>query len=128
MNNINNTTITNNSSVNKIPNMGFWKSMRTTASSLATVVAAGAVTIEATSEALITSSTDLSKLIKDSIRGAQASTEEWRLKCELELQAFQEDSELYKARQKILNRREWLSDLTEGEINSLSELINKEDK
>lgn len=127
MNTINNINNLNNSSVNKIPNMGFWKSMRTTASSLATVVAAGAVTIEATSEALITSSTDLAKLIKDSIRGAQASTEEWRLKCELELAAFREDSELYKARQKILNRREWFSDLDEGEINSLSTLI-KENK
>jgi len=124
MSNVNNI----NNSMNQIPNMGFWKSLRTTASSLSSVVAAGAVTANSVATALVESSEDLTKLAKDSIRGAQASVEEWRLKCEAELQAFQEDVELYKARQKILNRREWLSDLsflTEAEINSLVNLIKE---
>ena len=124
MSNVNNI----NNSMNQIPNMGFWKSLRTTASSLSSVVAAGAVTANSVATALVESSEELTKLVTNSVKGASASTEEWRLKSEIELEAFKEDAVLYKARQKILNRREWLSDLTESEINSLSELINKEDK
>ena len=129
MNNINNNiNSSSSSSVTKIPNMGFWMSARTTVSSFATMVAAGAVTVEAVSTALLSSSEDLTKLIQDSIGGSRASVEEWRAKCEIELEAFKEDSELYKARQKILNRREWLADLTKEEINSLSDLLKEENK
>lgn len=109
--------------MNQIPNMGFWKSLRTTASSLSSIVAAGAVTINSMAASVVESSEDLTNLVKDSIRGSRASVEEWRTKCEIELEAFREDAELYKARQKILNRREWLSDLSEAEIQSLSGLL-----
>jgi len=124
-NNINNI----NNSMTTIPeNRGFLKSVRLAFSSLAEMTASGAVTARSMAGTVESSTEDLTKLTKDVIGGAQASVEEWHLKCRCDLKAFQKDANLYVATQRLRNRREWLANLTEAEIQSLPELIEEEDK